>query len=618
MSTDPPRLPQSFPPAEAQGGAALQQTLLEYQAIFDHAPVGVAVTRGRRIQRANRRFEQMFGWPRGALTDRTGESVWTTPEDYAEIVRLAARTLARGQPFEVERPMRRRDGSTFWARVRAMPIDPAHPRDGPTVWIIEDISAYRQALDALQRAQRELEQRVQERTEALSLAYTQLRREIEERESAESQVRHLAEHDPLTGLPNRRQLELRLAEALREAAARGRGVAVVFMNLERFKTINDSLGHVAGDRLLQQVARRIRQCVPARDTVARLGGDEFVLVLPDIAGAEDAAPVAARVADEVARPYEVDAQELRVTPTLGISLYPDHGDTPELLLAQAAAAMYQARAEGRRGYQFFSGRTDASSSQRLRLENDLHRAIERGELVLHYQPRYELATGALCACEALLRWQHPQRGEVSPTEFVPLAEESGLIAPIGAWVLREACRQLQRWQAQGLDVRPVSVNLSARQFRHQELLSMVHAVLDETGVAPHLLELEITETTLMHNTGETLSILGQLHALGIRISVDDFGTGYSSLAYLKRFPVDMLKIDRSFVHDLCTDDDDAIIVSAIIGLARSLQLRVVAEGVETPEQVDFLKQRGCDEAQGFLFGVPLPAGRFGALLGRPA
>ena len=612
MSKPAPRPPEPTPFA-GEGDTLLRQTILEYQAIFDHAPVGIALTRNRRFQHANRRFEEMFGWPHGGLEDQPGAVAWATPEDYAEVGRLAEQLLARGSPLEIEREMRRRDGSTFWARLRAMPIDPEHPARSATVWIIEDITEQRRTLQALQVSQHELETRVRERTEALALANAQLRREIEDRETAENQVRHLAEHDALTGLPNRRLLELRLRQALHDAREQSGCVAVMFMDLDRFKTINDSLGHVVGDRLLQGVATRVHQCMRRPDTVARLGGDEFVMLLPGLSGAGDAALVASHLIDEVAKPYEIDNLELRVTPSVGISLFPDHGDMPDVLIGKASAAMYQAKAQGRRSYLFFSGQTDASSSQRLLLENDLHRAIERGEFVLHYQPRYDLASGMLCACEALLRWQHPTRGAISPSEFVPLAEESGLVVPIGEWVLREACQQLQRWHAKGLDVCPISVNISARQFRSLELLSMIRSVLDETGVDPRLLEVEITETTLMHNTEETLSILGQLHALGIKISVDDFGTGYSSLAYLKRFPVDLLKIDRSFVHDLVVDADDAIIVSAIIGLARSLQLRVVAEGVETPEQVDFLKRRGCDEVQGFLFSKPLPPGQIESL-----
>ena len=587
----------------------------DFEQTFQRSPIGLALVRGTSFVRVNDRFAQLLGWSAQELTQRCVGTIWAEDHDHADVRRLAEPVLAAGRSLELERLACRRDGSAFWARLRAVALAPAQA-DADAVWVLDDISDHRQALQALTGAQRELELRVRERTEAMASLNAQLRQEIEDRRVAESQVRHLAEHDALTGLPNRRLLELRLQQALHNAHEHDTMVAVMFMDLDRFKTINDSLGHVIGDQLLHSVAQRVQHCLRDTDTVARLGGDEFVMVLPELSGAGDAAMIASQLIDEVSRPYELDTLELRVTPSVGISLFPDHGGSVDALVGKAGAAMYQAKLQGRRNYVFFTGQSHHASSQRLLLENDLHRAVEREEFVLHYQPRYDLSTGMLCACEALLRWQHPTRGAISPAEFIPLAEESGLIVPIGEWVLREACRQVQRWQARGLEVCPILVNISARQFRSLELLSMVRSALDETGVDARLLEVEITETTLMHNTEETLSILGQLHALGIKISVDDFGTGYSSLAYLKRFPVDLLKIDRSFVHDLVTDADDAIIVSAIIGLGRSLQLRVVAEGVETPEQVDFLKRRGCDEVQGFLFSKPLPAAQVEPLFNR--
>ncbi|UZD55172.1 sensor domain-containing protein [Caldimonas aquatica] len=569
-----------------------------YRLVFEHSPLGLALVCEGRFHLVNERFERLLGWPAGTLEGQSWGCVWppgAEPPGEAD------------EGVELECELQRSDGTRFWARLRAAPASGPAAGPGALVLIVEDASAHRGMIDRLHRVQRDLEARVQERTEALARAHAQLRQEMVDRQVAESRVRHLAEHDALTGLPNRRLLELRLREALRDAGEQRELVAVLLMDLERFKTINDSLGHLVGDRLLQAIAHRLRSSVRPGDTVARLAGDEFAMVLPGLQTSAEAARLAAELIEELSRPYAVDDMELRVTPSVGISLYPDHGDGPETLLGKAAAAMYQAKANGRTHYHVFSGHAADSSTERLLLENDLHRALERGEFVLHYQPRYELATGMLCACEALLRWEHPTRGDIDPGEFVPLAEESGLVVRIGDWVLREACRQIQRWQSRGREVCPISVNISARQFRSLDLMSMIRGALDETGVDPHLLELEITETTLMRNTEETLSILGQLHALGIKISVDDFGTGYSSLAYLKRFPVDLLKIDRSFVHDLATDADSAVIVSAIIGLARSLQLRVVAEGVETPEQVDFLKRRGCDEVQGFLFSKPLPA-----------
>ncbi|HWP20098.1 MAG TPA: EAL domain-containing protein [Burkholderiaceae bacterium] len=601
MSTPEPR-PHPVPSLLRDSRDGLYHAVREYRCAFEHAPLGMAIVRAGRFHLANARLERLLGWPPGTLEGQPSSVV--APEGAVPPVQPASEEAS-----EVECQLLRRDGQVFWARVRAavlpdLPAEAGHPA---VVWIVDDVTEQRGVIHQLQRTQQDLEARVRERTEALALANAQLRQEIADRRVAESQVRHLAEHDALTGLPNRRLLELRLRHAVREAAERGEQVAVLLMDLDRFKTINDSLGHLVGDQLLQAIAHRLRDTLRPVDTVGRLAGDEFAMVLPGLQAPADAARLAALLIEEVSKPYAVDEMELRVTPSVGISLYPDHGDGPDALLGRAAAAMYQAKSQGRRHYHVFSGQADDSSSQRLLMENDLHRALERGEFVLHYQPRYELATGMLCACEALLRWEHPTRGAVNPSQFVPLSEESGLVVPIGDWVLREACRQIQRWQARGREVCPISVNISARQFRSLDLMSMIRGALDETGVDPRLIEVEITETTLMHNTEETLTILGQLHALGIKISVDDFGTGYSSLAYLKRFPVDLLKIDRSFVHDLTTDADSAVIVSAIIGLARSLQLRVVAEGVETPEQVDFLKRRGCDEVQGFLFSKPLPA-----------
>jgi diguanylate cyclase (GGDEF)-like protein len=596
-SPSPSPLPEEAAPALTGPG---------FEQAFECAPVGLALLRAHRFVRVNPRFAQLLGWPVGELPELCSGAIWAEAAEEAG--------PADGPWRETERQLRRRDGSTFRARLRVTALPDGAGAD--TLWVLDDVTAHHEALQALTGAQRELEVRVQERTEAVASLNAQLRQEIEDRRLAEDQVRHLAEHDALTGLPNRRLLELRMQQALQEAREHDAMVAVMLMDLDRFKTINDSLGHLIGDRLLQSIAQRVQHCLRAGDTVARLGSDEFVMVLPGLSGPGDAALVASELIEAVSRPYQIDALELRVTPSVGISLFPSHGDGIDELVAHAGTAMLQAKQKGRGNYVFFTGQSRLASSQRLLLENDLHRAIERGEFVLHYQPRYELATGMLCACEALLRWEHPVRGPISPAEFVPLAEDSGLIVPIGEWVLREACRQLRQWQDEGLEVCPVSVNISARQFRSLELMSRVRAVLEETGIDPRLLEVEITETTLMHNTEETLAILGQLHALGIKISVDDFGTGYSSLAYLKRFPVDLLKIDRSFVHDLVTDADDAIIVSAIIGLGRSLQLRVVAEGVETPEQVEFLKRRGCDEVQGFLFGKPMPAAQVAPLFNR--
>ncbi|WP_119157215.1 putative bifunctional diguanylate cyclase/phosphodiesterase [Caldimonas tepidiphila] len=573
-------------------------------ALFEHAPVGMALVRGTRFELVNACFETLFGWPAGTLDGQGVEAVWLSAKERERVLAGVRQRLARGEAIDLELQMRHRDGRALWCRLRARALP-----DGAAVWIVEDV-------DSQHRERLELERRVHERSEALASANAQLRREMEDRQSAEDLVRHLADHDPLTGLPNRHLLAYRLEQAIAAAQGQDGGVAVLFMDLDRFKAINDSLGHGTGDRLLQAVAERVRQCLRPGDTVARLGGAEFVMVLPAVAAPGEAAQLASKLIRAVSQPCQIGELELRATPSLGISLYPEHGDNPDALIAKASVAMYQAKAQGRRNYLFFSGQADGASSQRLLLEHELYRALEHNQLELLYQPRYALDGEAFVACEALLRWQHPSRGAIGPAEFVPLAEDSGLIVQIGEWVLRETCRQIRRWQDRGLDVRPVSINLSARQFHSLELISMIRSVLAETGVPPRLLEVEITETTLMHNTDETQVTLGQLSALGIKISIDDFGTGYSSLAYLKRFPVDVLKIDRSFVREIVPGTEDALIVGAIIGLARSLRLRVVAEGVETREQAEFLRREGCDEGQGFLFGQPLAAAELEPLLRR--
>jgi len=502
----------------------------------------------------------------------------------------------------------------FVAHVRAKAIDPALPSAGGTIWIIEDVSEHKRVLRALEQARDELELRVRDRTIELADANARLSAEIDEREQAERCIRHLAQHDALTDLPNRRLLEERLHQAIEEARACEEIACVMFVDLDRFKTINDSLGHSVGDRVLKAVAERLVQCLRPQDTVSRMGGDEFVLVVPRIGSADGAAEIANRLIETISTPFSIDGQVVRVTPSVGISLYPRDGDSVQALLGSADAAMYRAKSIGRRTLQFYTSELRGFSPERLRLENDLYGALERGELLLHYQPRFDLREGTLSAGEALLRWRHPKRGLLRSSDFIALAEDTGLIAPIGAWVLRQACEQNRRWQDAGLPIVPISVNLSARQLRPDGHLDKVAAMLGSIGLEPRMLELEVTESVLMQHRQDALAMLALLSDVGVRISIDDFGTGYSSLAYLKRFPADLLKIDPSFVRDVATDADDAVIVQAIIGLARNLRFRVVAEGVETAEQKAFLDRAGCDEAQGTLFGEPMPAEQFERVL----
>jgi len=437
--------------------------------------------------------------------------------------------------------------------------------------------------------------------------------DISERKLAEERIQYLAHYDALTDLPNRVLLRDRLKQAIIKAQRSNETVAVIFLDLDRFKQINDTLGHAVGDALLQTVAGRLQQCVREQDTVSRQGGDEFLVMLP-AATAEGAALVAQKVLSALAEPCLIEGHDLRITPSLGISLYPNDATDIETLIKLADVAMYHAKDIGRNNYQFYTASLNASAYERMALENGLRLALERDELMLHYQPQIDLATGRVVGCEALIRWQHPEHGMVSPSRFIPVAEECGLIVPIGEWVIREACRQLRIWQDAGYGPLLMAVNMSALQFRKAGLDGMVMQVLSDAGVMAQAVELELTESILMHGVDATLATLQKFSALGLQLSIDDFGTGYSSLSYLKRFPIHKLKIDQSFVRDIATDINDAAIVRTIIVMAHSLNLRVIAEGVETADQLAFLREAGCDEMQGYFFSRPLPAAEFGALL----
>ena len=432
-------------------------------------------------------------------------------------------------------------------------------------------------------------------------------RDITARKQAQEREAFIALHDSLTQLPNRHFLMEQLSQVLSLARRRHGRVAVLFMNLDHFKTVNDSLGHHAGDQLLRNVAERLRNGVSDADVVARLGGDEFVVVLTDIQTPDDAAMVADKLLDSMQGVFTVDHLPLTISPSIGISLFPDHGASADVLLRCADAAMQHAKESGRGNRQFYAASMDASALNVLHQERLLRDAIAHNGFVLHYQPQICLADGTLQGLEALVRWRHPERGLVGPGEFITFSESRGLITPIGRWVMREACRQLKAWQDEGLPPVPVAVNLSALEFRQRDVAAEIAAVLLETGLAPQYLEIELTESVLMHQTGQVLDTLNAIKALGVGISIDDFGTGYSSLAYLKRYPIDKLKIDRSFVADTPSNTDDVAIVTAIIQMGRSLQLQTVAEGVETQAQIDLLAGLGCDLIQGFVVSAPLDA-----------
>ena len=438
--------------------------------------------------------------------------------------------------------------------------------------------------------------------------------DISERKAADERIYFMAHYDTLTGLPNRNLLHDRILHAIVSAPRHKTKVAILFLDLDRFKIINDNLGHSIGDLLLQAVTERLKGCLRSSDTIARLGGDEFLIVIPDLRDATYAATVAQKILDSLSRHYVIRDIELHTTVSIGISLYPDDGTANEELIANADVAMYRAKEIGRNNYQFFAPAMNDRSYERLTFENKLRRALERREFVIHYQPQVNSMTGLIIGAEALVRWQHPKMGLVSPGMFIPIAEESGLIIRIGEWVLREVCRQAKAWQEEGLPPIPVAVNLSAVQFRQNNLVEMVDDALKESGLDPHCLELEITESGIMQNSETSVHTLRLLKQMGLKLSVDDFGTGYSSLSYLKKFPIDKLKIDQSFVRDITTDQDDAAIINAIIGMANSLKLRVIAEGVETVEQQNFLNANGCFESQGYYFCKPLPAEEFRELL----
>jgi len=447
----------------------------------------------------------------------------------------------------------------------------------------------------------------------LGLVILLARREIRERRQAEEVVKFAATHDPLTGLPNRLLLADRVNRAVVQAKSQGRNTAVLFVDLDRFKNINDALGHEAGDRLLQNVADRLVRCVRRSDTVARHGGDEFVVLVESFQNPRDLTQVAEKILAEVAGPMTVYGREFQITASIGISTFPADGEDLRALLKNADTAMYRAKQLGN-AYQFYAEQMSEHSVERLELETALRQALERDELRLHYQPKIEARTGRVTGIECLLRWQHPTLGMVQPDQLVPLAEETGLIVPIGKWALRTACLQARAWAEEGLPLLRIAVNLSARQFMSPTLLDDVVATIGETGINPRQIELEVTESVMMREPEEAAKLLRSLKMIGVRLTIDDFGTGYSSLAYLKRLPIDCVKIDASFVRGLPVDASDVAITETVIAMSRGLGLRVVAEGVENRDQMRFLEARGCDEMQGFYFARPLTAEKLAAYL----
>ncbi|HEV2906929.1 MAG TPA: EAL domain-containing protein [Actinomycetota bacterium] len=548
-----------------------------FHSAFDHAPIGMNLLdlEGRFVQ-VNRAFSAMIGYEQEELLGKTCQSI-THPEDLEKDLK-DMRRMAAGEidHYQVEKRFVHSAGHPVWTMASRSLV---RERDGQPLHLVSQVQ------------------------------------DITQRKQSDLMLTHMALHDSLTGLPNRTLALDRLALALARTERHPSSVAVLFLDLDRFKVINDSLGHNVGDELLVSVAGRLREAVRPSDTVARIGGDEFVVVCEDITGIEDAARIAQRIADALSSAFELNGDEVLLATSVGIALSGGSDDSPESLLRDADAAMYRAKEAGRNRYEVFDSSMRVEAVERLEMEQALRRALGRSEFRLFYQPVLDVETGTIMGVEALLRWDHPERGLLRPAEFISLAEETGLILPIGRWALQEACRQAQRWREANPDRRPltVAVNLSARQLAQPDVADMVAEALESTGTDPSQVWLEITESVLTGDTEATVGALRALKALGVRLSVDDFGTGYSSLLYLKRFPVDTLKVDRSFVAGLGTHPDDTAIVAGVVGLAQTLGLTAVAEGVETEEQRAALLALGCDLAQGYLFGHPEPPEELGTL-----
>jgi diguanylate cyclase (GGDEF)-like protein/PAS domain S-box-containing protein len=548
-----------------------------YRGLLEAAPDAMVVVNQRgEIVLLNVQAEKQFGYHRDELVGQKVKNI--IPQGFAErliadALRSAEDALAQQIGAGIELNGRRKDGSEFPIEIMLSPLEGA---EGTLV------------------------------TAAI--------RDITTRKKAEAQMIHSSEHDFLTGLPNRMLLNDRVNQAIRFALRHRKKVAVLFLDLDGFKHINDFLGHPTGDKLLQSIAKRLVDCVRGSDTVSRQGGDEFVVLLSEEEHSEDASITARKMLQAVAEAHFIDQHDLHVTSSVGVSVYPDDGLDAETLIKNADTAMYQAKENGRQSYQFFKPAMNVRAVERQAIEESLRRALERQEFALHYQPKINLRTGEITGVEALLRWTHPIRGLVSPAQFIPVAEDCGLILPIGNWVLREACQQARSWVDAGLRLGNLAVNISAMQLRDENFLESVFAILKDTGLDPRSLELELTESVLMKHAESAASILKTLRTRGVQLAVDDFGTGYSSLSYLRKFPIDALKTDQSFVGQITSVPDETIIVAAVIGMGRSLKLRVVAEGVETQAQLAFLQAHQCDEAQGYYFSRPVPPQQFAKLL----
>jgi diguanylate cyclase (GGDEF)-like protein/PAS domain S-box-containing protein len=556
---------------------ALREAERRYRGLFDNAIEGIfRTTADGHYLDANPALAQIYGFasPQELMTSLRdiGRQLYVDAQRREEFMRIVR---ARGSVSGFEAQVYRKNGDIIWISENARAV---FGDDGKPI------------------------------------GYEGTVEDVTERKLYQARIEQQANYDTLTGLANRSLLQDRLEQALLTATSYHTRLAVVFVDLDRFKFINDSLGHHIGDEMLKTMADRLESCVRDCDTVARLGGDEFVVLITGQTAPDLVRGIVERMLTVVAQPWVSEQGEFNVSCSIGVALFPSDGADAQTLLKHADSAMYRAKESGRNNFQFFTRELNTLMTERVEMESGLRRALERDQFLLHYQPRVDLPTGKIIGAEALIRWRLPEQGIVAPGRFIPLAEETGLIVPIGKWVLTQACAQNKAWQDAGREPIVVSVNVSARQFRQDNLVRTVAEVLNETGLEPRYLELELTESMVMHDAAQLVAMLGELKRLGVQISVDDFGTGYSSLSYLKRFPVDRLKVDRSFVEHLATDADDATIVRAIITLGHNLGLKVVAEGVELDEQVRFLRLNQCDEAQGFIFCRPIEADALAQML----
>lgn len=544
--------------------------LAEKEALLENALVGIIMVQQRRIVSANRRFAEIFGYAPAELIGRSTRLLFESEEAFAAFGVEAYRSLIGGQSLTASVSMRRADGRQFWCELTGSALDPLRPEEA-SIWIFTDIT---------------------------------------ERKLAEERANFLSYHDTMTGLPNQALLQDRLQQAIAFAHRSGTKVALMVLDMDRFKAVNDFLGHTAGNTALIAVADRLKNAVRGSDTISRQGGDEFLLLLTNLAQPDAIVTFLGELAATFREPFRIEGHSIAITASVGVAVYPEDGADFATLHRKADMAMYRAKEAGRNAYRFFNEEMNDAVVEQAALYSGLLRALEMHQFVLCFQPQIDIATGNLVAAEALIRWNHPDLGLVSPGRFIPVAEETGLIVDIGAWVLREACVEAARWRESGFTHPVVAVNLSALQFKRGDIERAVSEALEASGLQPEMLELELTESILISDTENVLSTVKRLKQLGIRLSIDDFGTGYSSLSYLKRFEVDKLKIDQSFIRDLASNSEDAAIVRAVIQMAHGLGLRTVAEGVETEAVLEYLRAIQCDESQGYLHARPMPAADF--------